>query len=118
MRDDLRALSFAVWLSRLARRRVRQNLAFAFTVIGVLVLSSFFGLPLWMGVVGHEGSTLLVVLNGLRLLWESPPGEGPADGPGSEPDDGRETGDWRPSARGREVDPTAGRRAPLGDPVT
>jgi Cd2+/Zn2+-exporting ATPase len=72
MRDDLGALSFAVWLSRLARRRVRQNLAFAFIVIGVLILSSFFGLPLWMGVVGHEGSTLLVVLNGLRLLYESP----------------------------------------------
>jgi Cd2+/Zn2+-exporting ATPase len=77
IRDDLRALSFAVWLSRLARRRVRQNLAFAFGVIGLLVLSSFFGLPLWMGVVGHEGSTLLVVLNGLRLLWEAPkPGIG------------------------------------------
>jgi Cd2+/Zn2+-exporting ATPase len=75
IRDDLRALSFAVWLSRLARRRVRQNLAFAFGVIGLLVLSSFFGLPLWMGVLGHEGSTLLVVLNGLRLLWESPPTE-------------------------------------------
>jgi Cd2+/Zn2+-exporting ATPase len=74
IRDDLRALSFAVWLSRLARRRVRQNLAFAFGVIGLLVLSTFFGLPLWMGVLGHEGSTLLVVLNGLRLLWESPPG--------------------------------------------
>ncbi len=73
IRDDLQALSFAVWLSRLARRRVRQNLAFAFGVIGLLVLSSFFGLPLWMGVVGHEGSTLLVVLNGLRLLWEPPP---------------------------------------------
>jgi Cd2+/Zn2+-exporting ATPase len=82
IRDDLRALSFAVWLSRLTRRRVHQNLAFAFSVIGLLVLSSFFGLPLWMGVVGHEGSTLLVVLNGLRLLWESPPVEdagGPRD---------------------------------------
>jgi Cd2+/Zn2+-exporting ATPase len=75
MRDDLRALSFAVWLSRLALRQVRQDLAFAFGVIGVLVLSSFFGLPLWLGVVGHEGSTLLVVLNGLRLFWESPPTE-------------------------------------------
>jgi Cd2+/Zn2+-exporting ATPase len=75
IRDDLRALSFAVWLSRLARRRVRQNLAFAFGVIGLLVLSSFFGLPLWMGVLGHEGSTLLVVLNGLRSLWESAPAE-------------------------------------------
>ncbi len=75
IRDDLRALSFAVWLSRRARRRVHQNLAFAFGMIGLLVLASFFGLPLWMGVVGHEGSTLLVVLNGLRLLWESPPAE-------------------------------------------
>jgi Cd2+/Zn2+-exporting ATPase len=73
MRDDLSALPTAVWLSRKARARVRQNLAFAFAVIGVLSLSSFFGLPLWAGVLGHEGSTLLVVLNGLRLLWESPP---------------------------------------------
>jgi Cd2+/Zn2+-exporting ATPase len=80
IRDDLRALSFAVWLSRLARRRVRQNLAFAFGVIGLLVLSSFFGLPLWMGVLGHEGSTLLVVVNGLRLLWESPPTGGLGSG--------------------------------------
>jgi Cd2+/Zn2+-exporting ATPase len=75
IRDDLKALSFAVWLSRRARRRLGQNLYFAFAVIGLLVLSSFFGLPLWIGVVGHEGSTLLVVLNGLRLLWESPPDE-------------------------------------------
>jgi Cd2+/Zn2+-exporting ATPase len=75
VRDDLQALSFAVWLSRLALLRVRQNLAFAFSVIGALVLASFFGLPLWMGVVGHEGSTLLVVLNGLRMLWERPPAE-------------------------------------------
>ncbi len=83
MRDDLRALSFAVWLGRRARRRVHQNLAFAFGVIGVLALSTFFGLPLWLGVVGHEGSTLLVVLNGLRLLWERPPSESPAgDGQG------------------------------------
>src|SRR5262249_54636606 len=41
MRDDLRALPFAVWLSRRARRRVRQNLSFAFGMIGLLVLSSF-----------------------------------------------------------------------------
>src|SRR5262249_48891087 len=74
-RGDLRALPFAVWLSRLARRRVRQNLTFAFATIAVLVLSSFFGLPLWLGVVGHEGSTVLVVLNGLRLLRESPPAD-------------------------------------------
>jgi Cd2+/Zn2+-exporting ATPase len=46
---------------------------FAFTMIGVLVISTFFSLPLWMGVLGHEGSTVLVVLNGLRLLWEDIP---------------------------------------------
>jgi Cd2+/Zn2+-exporting ATPase len=72
MRDDLSALPFAIWLGRKARQRVRQNLGFAFGVIGLLVLSSFFGLPLWLGVIGHEGSTLIVVLNGLRLLWERP----------------------------------------------
>jgi Cd2+/Zn2+-exporting ATPase len=73
MRDDLTALPFAVWLGRAARRRVGQNLAFAFGMIGLLVLASFFGLPLWLGVLGHEGSTVCVVLNGLRMLWERPP---------------------------------------------
>ena len=73
MRDDLRALPLAVWISRTARRRVRQNMIFAFTMIGLLVLGSFFNLPLWLGVLGHEGSTVLVVLNGLRILWEPLP---------------------------------------------
>jgi Cd2+/Zn2+-exporting ATPase len=73
MRDDLKSLPFAVWLSRRARRRVRQNMTFAFAMIGILVASGFLGLPLWMGVLGHEGSTLMVVLNGLRLLWDKPP---------------------------------------------
>jgi Zn2+/Cd2+-exporting ATPase len=71
MRDDLRALPFAVWLSRRACLRVRQNLAFALGMIGLPCVSTFLGLPLWTAVVGHEGSTLLVVLNGLRLLWEA-----------------------------------------------
>ncbi|HVC96498.1 MAG TPA: heavy metal translocating P-type ATPase [Pirellulales bacterium] len=73
MRDDLRALPLAVWISRLARQRVRHNMIFAFTMIGILVLSTFFNLPLWLGVLGHEGSTVLVVFNGLRLLWERTP---------------------------------------------
>ncbi len=72
MSDDLKALAFAIWISRRARRRIRQNLTFAGCVIGVLILSSFMNLPLWAGVLGHEGSTVLVVLNGLRLLAESP----------------------------------------------
>ena len=73
MRDDLLALPLAVWISRLARKRVRQNMIFAFTMIGILVISTFFDLPLWLGVLGHEGSTVVVVFNGLRLLWEKMP---------------------------------------------
>ena len=73
MRDDLRALPLAVWISRLARKRVRQNMIFAFSMIAVLVMSTFFDLPLWLGVLGHEGSTVIVVFNGLRLLWEKTP---------------------------------------------
>jgi Cd2+/Zn2+-exporting ATPase len=48
---------------------VFQNLAFALGVIVVLIISALgFHLPLPLGVVGHEGSTVLVCLNGLRLL--------------------------------------------------
>jgi P-type E1-E2 ATPase len=73
MRDDLRALPAAVWISRTARSRVLQNLAFAFATIAVLVIGSFFELPLWLSVLGHEGSTVLVVFNGLRMLWQPMP---------------------------------------------
>jgi len=73
MRDDLRGLPLAVWISQLARKRVRQNMVFAFVTIAILVLATFFELPLWIGVLGHEGSTVLVVLNGLRMLWERVP---------------------------------------------
>ncbi len=69
MADDLTKLPYAVSLSRRARRTIRQNLAFSLTVIAVLVASALsIGIPLPLGVVGHEGSTVLVVLNGLRLL--------------------------------------------------
>ncbi len=73
MRDDLRALPLAIWISRLARQRVRQNMIFAFAMIGLLILGSFANLPLWLGVLGHEGSTVLVVFNGLRLLQTRAP---------------------------------------------
>lgn len=42
-------------------------------MIGVLVIATFFDLPLWLGVLGHEGSTVVFVFNGLRLLWEKAP---------------------------------------------
>jgi len=69
MSDDLRKIPFAIGLARQARRVVWQNLTFALGVIVVLIASAFGAqLPLPLGVVGHEGSTVLVVLNGLRLL--------------------------------------------------
>ena len=73
MRDSLNALPFAIWVSRLARKRVRQNMFFAFGTIAALVIASFFNLPLWVGVLAHEGSTVIVVFNGLRMLWERTP---------------------------------------------
>jgi Cd2+/Zn2+-exporting ATPase len=69
MSDDLHKIPFAIGLARHARRVVWQNLTFALAVIVVLIASAFGAqLPLPLGVVGHEGSTVLVVLNGLRLL--------------------------------------------------
>jgi Cd2+/Zn2+-exporting ATPase len=51
------------------KRIVRQNLVFAFIVMVMLMGLALFGsIPLPLGVVGHEGSTLIVVANGLRLL--------------------------------------------------
>ncbi|MCB0154360.1 MAG: HAD-IC family P-type ATPase, partial [Anaerolineae bacterium] len=69
MADDLSKLPYAIDLSRRSDRVIKQNLAFAGLVIVLLISSAVFGLvPLPIGVVGHEGSTLLVVMNGLRLL--------------------------------------------------
>jgi heavy metal translocating P-type ATPase len=72
VRDELMAVPAAVRLSRAARRLVVQNLVVAGTFITVLVAWDLIGhLPLPLGVAGHEGSTVLVGLNGLRLLRES-----------------------------------------------
>lgn len=69
MGDDLNKLPYLIQLARKSRKIVWQNIIFSLAVIAVLVASVFlFALPLPVGVVGHEGSTLLVVLNGLRLL--------------------------------------------------
>lgn len=69
MSDDLRKIPFAISLARRAEKVVWQNLVFAMAVIIILTASAFGArLPLPLGVLGHEGSTVLVVLNGLRLL--------------------------------------------------
>lgn len=72
VRDELATIPSVVQLSRAARRLVIQNLAIAGTFITVLVAWDLLGdLPLPLGVAGHEGSTVLVGLNGLRLLREA-----------------------------------------------
>ncbi|MEU3448445.1 heavy metal translocating P-type ATPase [Streptomyces thermolilacinus] len=72
VRDELATVPAVVALSRRARRLVTQNLVIAGVCIGGLVVWDLAGhLPLPLGVAGHEGSTVLVGLNGLRLLRES-----------------------------------------------
>lgn len=67
--DDLKQLAFAYRLSKKANRIIRQNLIFACGIMAVMVVATLFAdLPLPLGVIGHEGGTLLVVANGLRLL--------------------------------------------------
>jgi Cd2+/Zn2+-exporting ATPase len=69
MGDHLEAIPYAIRLSRRARRVVWENIIFALSVIVILLISAFvIELPLPLGVLGHEGSTVIVVLNGLRLL--------------------------------------------------
>ena len=69
MSDDLQKIPFSINLARRAKKVVWQNLVFSMAVIILLVVSSLGAhLALPLGVIGHEGSTVLVVLNGLRLL--------------------------------------------------
>lgn len=76
MGDDLEKLPAAIELSRRVQRVIYQNLGLAFLVIASLITLTFLGrMNLTWGVMAHEGSTLLVALNGLRLLahrWPAP----------------------------------------------
>lgn len=73
MGDDLTTLPLAIGLARAASRIIRQNLVLSLAVIAVLVAATLIG---WAGigaaVVLHEGSTMIVVLNSLRLLAYAP----------------------------------------------
>lgn len=73
MGDDLSRLPFAILLSRQASRIIRQNLWISLGMIAILVPASLAGLQLAIAIVFHEGSTLLVVLNALRLLTFAEP---------------------------------------------
>jgi len=69
MTDQLGKILKAIKLGRRANRVIKQNIAFSLSFIGLLLISNFFGLiNMPTGVIGHEGSTLLVTLSGLRLL--------------------------------------------------
>ena len=70
MHDRLENFLNAYRLSQRARSVIKQNLFISLGTVAVLVtLALFGGIPLTVGVIGHEGSTVLVVLNSLRLLF-------------------------------------------------
>ncbi|WP_284037316.1 heavy metal translocating P-type ATPase [Neobacillus sp. 114] len=69
MKNDLPRISEAIRLSQRMNRIIKQNVVFSIAVIMVLISSNFFQIiDLPFGVIGHEGSTILVILNSLRLL--------------------------------------------------
>lgn len=69
MADRLEKLEYAVRLGRRSQRIVKQNIVFALGFIVLLLVANFTGhITLPLGVLGHEGSTVLVTLSGLRLL--------------------------------------------------
>ena len=68
MADNLDTLPFAVGLSRATSRNIRQNLWVSLGVVAVLVPATLLGLGIGPAILLHEGSTLIVVGNALRLL--------------------------------------------------
>ncbi len=73
MGDDLSRLPFAVGLSRRARAIIRQNLLISLSVIAMLVVATIAGWArIGPAVIVHEGSTLVVIVNALRLLRYRP----------------------------------------------
>lgn len=68
MADDLNHLPLAIGLSRQTSRIIRQNLWFSLGMVAFLIPATLFGLQMGPAVMLHEGSTLLVVFNALRLL--------------------------------------------------
>lgn len=69
MADRLERLEHAIRLGRRAQRVVKQNIVFALSFVAILLVLNFVGnMTLPFGVLGHEGSTVIVTLSGLRLL--------------------------------------------------
>lgn len=73
MSDDIEKIDYVIHLGKRARRVVRENVYFSVGwMLFLVVIALLVGIPLTLAVVAHEGSTLLVVLNGLRLLGGRP----------------------------------------------
>ena len=73
MSDEVEKVDYVIHLGKRARRVVRQNVYFSLGWMAMLVVVAVtVGIPLPLAVVGHEGSTLLVAANGLRLLRGAP----------------------------------------------
>lgn len=69
IKNDLSKIAYAVKLSRKMQKIIKQNIIFSLSVILLLIISNFLQvISLPFGVIGHEGSTILVILNGLRML--------------------------------------------------
>ena len=69
MADRLEKLEHAIRLGRRSQAVVKQNIVFALSFIVLLLIANFSGhITLPLGVIGHEGSTVIVTLSGLRLL--------------------------------------------------
>ena len=73
MADELETLPFAVGLSRATSRIIRQNLWVSLGIVAFLIPATLFGLGIGPAVLIHEGSTLIVVFNALRLLAYNAP---------------------------------------------
>lgn len=71
MNDRLEQFLLALRLSKMAVGIIRENLWVSLGAMGVMAALTLLwsGVPLWVGVAAHEGSTVLVVINSLRLLW-------------------------------------------------
>ena len=71
MKNDLSRIAYTVNLSRKMQKIVKQNVFFSVAIIALLIMANFTqSIGLTLGVIGHEGSTILVILNGLRMLQE------------------------------------------------
>ncbi|MFS8580322.1 MAG: HAD-IC family P-type ATPase, partial [Novibacillus thermophilus] len=69
VKNELKRIPYTVRLAKRVDRVTKQNIAFSTAVIIALITANFFqSITLPLGVIGHEGSTILVILNGLRLL--------------------------------------------------